>query len=55
VTAVQVLGELFKRDLDTHQLFFAIGETLAHLHHLMGQGIVRRRMGDDGVHLFESH
>ncbi len=55
VTGVEVLRQLFKRDLDTHQLFFAIGEALAHLHHLMGQGIVRRRMGDDGVHLFESH
>ncbi len=55
VTGVEVLRELFKRELDTHQLFFAIGETLAHLHYLMGQGKIRRRVGDDGVHLFESH
>lgn len=54
VTGVEVLRELFKRELDTHQLFFAIGETLAHLHCLMGQGKIRRRLGDDGVHLFES-
>jgi glyoxylase-like metal-dependent hydrolase (beta-lactamase superfamily II) len=55
VTGVEVLRELFKRRLDTHQLFFAAGEALAHLHHLMGQGKIRRRMGDDGVYLFESH
>jgi len=55
VTAVQVLRELFKRELDTHQLFFAIGETLAHLHYLIGQGTVRRRGGEDGVNLFQSH
>jgi len=55
VTGVEVLRQLFQRELDTHQLFFAIGETLAHLHYLMGQGKVRRRMGDDGVNLFEGH
>ena len=31
----------------------ALGETLAHLHCLMGQGKVRRRLGADGVHLFQ--
>ncbi|MBT3306010.1 MAG: MBL fold metallo-hydrolase [Alphaproteobacteria bacterium] len=55
VNAVHVLRQLFKRELDTHQLFFAIGETLAHLHYLMGQGTIERRRGDDGVHLFERH
>ena len=55
VTGVEVLRQLFKRKLDTHQLFFAAGEALAHLHHLMGQGKIRRRMGDDGVYLFERH
>jgi len=55
VTGVEVLRQLFKRELDSHQLFFAIGETLAHLHYLMGQGKIRRRVGVDGIHLFESY
>ena len=55
VTGVEVLRQLFKRKLDTHQLFFAAGEALAHLHHLMGQGKIRRRMGEDGVYVFERH
>ncbi|MBC8339438.1 MAG: MBL fold metallo-hydrolase [Rhodospirillales bacterium] len=55
LNGVQVLRQLFQRELDTHQLFFAIGETLAHLHHLIGQGKIRRRKNADGVHLFERH
>ena len=31
---------------------FAIGESLAHLHRLMADGRVTRRLGDDGVHLY---
>ncbi len=50
----QVLKHLFKRELDSHQLFFAIGESLAHLHYLMGQGRVSREMGADGVNLFRA-
>ncbi|NQV64409.1 MAG: MBL fold metallo-hydrolase, partial [SAR86 cluster bacterium] len=55
VNGVHVQRQLFKRELDTHQLFFAIGETLAHLHYLMGQGKVGRHQGGDGVHLFHRH
>ena len=51
-TAVDVLGRLFKRQLDDHELFFAIGESLAHLHFLMAGGGIERRRRDDGVHLF---
>ncbi|NQU60934.1 MAG: MBL fold metallo-hydrolase [Rhodospirillales bacterium] len=51
-TGVDVLRELFKRELDAHQLFFAAGEALAHLHYLVGQGKIRRRMGEDGVYRF---
>jgi len=49
-----VLKHLFKRDLDSHQLFFAIGESLAHLHYLMGQGRISRERGGDGVDLFRA-
>ena len=48
-TAVEVLEALFKREMDTHQMFFAIGESLAHLHHLMTLGRARRETGADGV------
>ena len=51
-TGVDVLRELFKRELDSHQLFFAVGEALAHLHHLMGQGKITRRMSEEGVYMF---
>ena len=47
-----MLKVLFKRELDTHQLFFAIGEALSHLHRLMAEGKVTRTMGDDGVNRF---
>jgi glyoxylase-like metal-dependent hydrolase (beta-lactamase superfamily II) len=52
-TGVDILKRLFQRQLDVHQLFFAIGESLAHLHYLMGQGRIIRRQRADGVHLFE--
>lgn len=52
--ATQVLKHLFKRDLDSHQLFFAIGESLAHLHYLMEKGHMTRETGPDGVDLFRA-
>lgn len=51
--ATGVLSHLFHRPLDTHQLFFAVGETLAHLHYLMAQELVTRVRGADGVDRFE--
>jgi len=52
VDGVGVLRRLFTRKLDDHQLFFAIGESLAHVHHLIGQGRVQRETGADGIHRF---
>jgi glyoxylase-like metal-dependent hydrolase (beta-lactamase superfamily II) len=54
LNATQVLGHLFKRELDSHQLFFAIGESLAHLHYLIGQGRMVKETGPDGVDLFQA-
>ena len=51
-TALEVSQHLFQRELDRHQLFFAIGESLAHLHFLMNEGSVVRTQREDGVHLF---
>jgi len=41
-TAIQVMNILFTRKLDDHQLFFAVGETIAHLHRLEQLGKISR-------------
>jgi glyoxylase-like metal-dependent hydrolase (beta-lactamase superfamily II) len=50
--AVQVLRALFTRELDAHQLGFATGETLAHLHHLMRKGSIIRELDPTGIWKF---
>ncbi|MGH6915947.1 MAG: MBL fold metallo-hydrolase, partial [Geminicoccales bacterium] len=47
-TVVDVIPALFDRELDSHQLGFALGEALAHLNHLIGQGRLLRRLDDAG-------
>ncbi len=51
-SAVQLLPMLFRRTLDRHQMAFALGEALAHLHYLMGLGRLDRVRGADGVDRF---
>jgi hypothetical protein len=46
------LGILFKRQLDDHQLTFAFGEAVAHLHALWYAGRLERKKGSDGVFRF---
>jgi glyoxylase-like metal-dependent hydrolase (beta-lactamase superfamily II) len=46
-TALDVVPTLFDRELDAHQLGFALGEALAHLNHLVGQGRLLRSLDDD--------
>ena len=36
-TVVEVMGKLFRRKFDLHQLGFALGETMAHINHLLGR------------------
>jgi hypothetical protein len=52
ITAFEALPLLFKRKLDEHQIAFAMGEAIAHLHYLRAQGKVERRTGEGGVHRF---
>jgi Metallo-beta-lactamase-like, C-terminal domain len=52
ITAFEALPLLFKRKLDDHQLMFAMGEAIAHLHYLEHEGRVRRLEGDRGVRRF---
>jgi glyoxylase-like metal-dependent hydrolase (beta-lactamase superfamily II) len=40
--AAEVLGVLFRRQLDSHQMLFAMGESMAHLHYLHEEGTLRR-------------
>lgn len=48
-SAGELLQVLFRRPLDTHQTFFAMGEAIAHLHYLYYAGQARRTLGADGV------
>jgi len=50
--AADVLEILFKRKLDTSQIFFALGEAIAHLHYLHYDGKLARSVGADGVARF---
>ena len=48
LTLAEVMPRLFDRTLDVHQLQFALGESLAHLNFLVGQGRLERQAGADG-------
>src|SRR5688572_27495048 len=48
-SAAELLSVLFRRPLDPHQTFFAMGEAIAHLHYLYYAGRAKRALGDDGI------
>jgi glyoxylase-like metal-dependent hydrolase (beta-lactamase superfamily II) len=48
-TAAELIPVLFRRELDTHQLGFGMGEVLAHLRFLEAEGAVSELLGNDGV------
>ncbi|MBU6271854.1 MAG: MBL fold metallo-hydrolase [Betaproteobacteria bacterium] len=48
-SAAQAVPAMFGRAFDAHQLTFALGETLAHLHSLWYAGRLRREVDADGV------
>jgi glyoxylase-like metal-dependent hydrolase (beta-lactamase superfamily II) len=48
-SAGELLGVLFRRPLDAHQTFFAMGEAIAHLHYLYYAGRASRSLGTDGI------
>ncbi len=52
-SANDVMPVMFKRELDSHQMFFALGEALAHLHTLWYRHELTRQRGADGVYRFE--
>ena len=49
ISGTDAIKVLFRRELDDRQIFFAIGEALAHLHRLRTRGLVAREIGADGV------
>jgi glyoxylase-like metal-dependent hydrolase (beta-lactamase superfamily II) len=51
-SAAEIVPVLFRRKLDSHQLSFALGEALAHLHYLEAEGRAIRITGADDVYRF---
>ena len=54
-SAADIVPLMFPRTLDAHQLSFAVGEALAHLHRLWYAGELTRHKDDDGVIRFSHH
>ena len=48
-SAGDLLPVLFRRPLDAHQTFFAMGEAIAHLHYLYYAGEAKRAADADGI------
>lgn len=48
-SAADIVPIMFRRALDAHQLTFALGEALAHLHKLWFDGVLARQTDADGV------
>ncbi len=53
-SAADILGALFGRALDSHQMVFAMGEAIAHLNHLEQRHRLARTLGGDGVLRFQA-
>ena len=53
-TAAEIMPSLFDRELDAHQLGFALGEALAHLNFLVSQGRLERHLDEAGHYLYSS-
>jgi glyoxylase-like metal-dependent hydrolase (beta-lactamase superfamily II) len=52
MSAAAIVPIMFRRPLDAHQLTFALGEALAHLHKLWFDGVLRRINDADGITRF---
>ena len=54
-SAADIVPIMFTRKLDAHQLSFALGEALAHLHKLWLDGLLQRTEHSDGVVRFHAY
>jgi len=53
-SARDIVNVIFKRQFDVHQMTFAMGEALAHLHALWHRGELVRETGADGIVRFHA-
>jgi glyoxylase-like metal-dependent hydrolase (beta-lactamase superfamily II) len=53
-SGADIVPIMFKRELDLHQMTFAIGEAVAHLHMLWYEGKLARSMNSDGIYRFNT-
>ena len=51
-SGADIVPIMFKRELDLHQMTFAIGEAVAHLHMLWFEGKLARQLRSDGIYRF---
>ncbi len=51
--AAELLDVIFRRELDLHQLNFAMGEAIAHLNYLARDGVLKRELDSDGNYRFQ--
>lgn len=54
-SASDIVPIMFPRALDAHQMTFALGEALAHLHKLWFDDVLVRRMAADNIYRFQTH
>lgn len=52
--ALDMLGVLFSRRLESAQMSLALGEAVAHLNYLVAQGRVSRVLDDDGIYRYRT-
>lgn len=52
MTAAEAVPIMFRRELDFHQMGFALGECLAHLAYLESEGKLTGTLDEDGLHRF---
>jgi glyoxylase-like metal-dependent hydrolase (beta-lactamase superfamily II) len=52
-TTMEIVPILFKRSLDLHQMTFAMGEAIAHLHALYFDNKIRRMVDQEGIIRFQ--
>jgi hypothetical protein len=51
-SGADIVPIMFKRELDLHQMTFAIGEAVAHLHMLWYEGKLQRNLDRQGIYRF---
>ena len=54
LSGMDAVEVMFARDLDAHQLPFALGEAIAHLHTLWHQGQLKRSVDREGIYRFKA-